>query len=152
MQILGMAVGLFGILVAGILLLRGIANKSFKQFPVFYSYIIYVFCWSIFMYGVHWLDQAAYPSTYWFSFLINILVEFSVLIEISDHIFKNLPALRYLGRAITIAISTVLALIYILPVILGLCETNYQPKLLPIGLTKNNHCILNYSRKLNMKK
>jgi hypothetical protein len=118
MQNLGMAVGLFGILLAGILLFRGIANKSWKQFPIFYSYIGYTFCWSILMYGVYWLDQPAYPTIYWFTFLINILVEFSVLVEISDHIFRNLAALRYLGRAITIAISAVLAVTYILPSII----------------------------------
>jgi hypothetical protein len=117
MQNLGMAVGLFGILLAGILLLRGIANKSWKQFPIFYSYVGYTFCWTILMYGVYWLDQPAYPTIYWSTFLINILVEFSVLVEISDHIFKNLPAIRYLGRAITIAISALLAMIYILPAI-----------------------------------
>ena len=119
MQNLGIAVGLFGILLAGILLLRGIANKSLKQFPIFYSYITYTFCWSVSMYGVYWLDQPAYPTIYWFTFLINVLVEFSVLIEISDHIFRSLPAVRYLGRAITIAISALLAVIYILPAIVN---------------------------------
>ncbi len=93
-------------------------NKSLKEFPLFYSYVSYVFCWSVFMYGVYWLDQPAYPTIYWFTFLINILVEFSVLLEISDHIFKSLPALRYIGRAITIAISAVLAVMYILPSII----------------------------------
>jgi len=117
MQNLGIVIGILGILLAGVALLRGVARKSLRQFPLFYSYILYVFCGSIFMYGVYWLNQPGYPSFYWFYFLISILVEFSVLVEISDHIFKNLPALRHLGRLITIVISTVLALAYILPVI-----------------------------------
>ena len=118
MQNLGIAIGLFGILLAGLLLVRGIGNKCLRQFPLFYSYIVYVFCGSILMYGVYWLKPAAYPSIYWLFFLISILVEFSVVAEISDHIFKNLPALRYLGRAITLIISASLALVYILPVII----------------------------------
>jgi len=118
MQNLGIVIGLLGILLAGTALLRGIARKSLKEFPLFYSYVLYVFCGSIFMYGVYWIDQPAYPSLYWFYFLISILVEFSVLVEVSDHIFKNLPALRRVGRLITIVISAVLALIYILPALL----------------------------------
>jgi hypothetical protein len=115
---LGMVIGICGILLAGIALFRAISSKSLKQFPLFFSYVTYVFCGSILLYGVHWLDPLAYPPLYWLYFLVSILVEFSVLVEISDHIFKNLPALRHLGRAITIVISAVLALFYILPVIL----------------------------------
>jgi hypothetical protein len=41
-----------------------------------------------------------------------------VLVEISDHIFQSFPAIRNLGRALTIVISAVLGLIYVLPVVL----------------------------------
>ena len=118
MQNLGIVIGLLGILLAGTALVRGFARKTLMEFPLFYSYILYVFCGSIFMYGVYWLDRPVYPSIYWLYFLITILVEFSVLVEVSDHIFKNLPVLRRLGRLITLVISAVLALLYILPVIL----------------------------------
>jgi len=84
------------------------------------------------MYVVYWLDRPAYRSVYWLYFLVSILVEFSVLVEISDHIFKNLPALRHLGRAITIVISAVLALVYILPVILW--SSGIPPALLGFAL------------------
>jgi hypothetical protein len=112
-----MAISYCALLLAGIVLLRGFVTRSIKQFPLFYSYIVYAFFGSVVMFLVYWLNRPAYPSVYWIYFLISILVEFSVLVEISDHIFKNLPALRFLGRAITVAISATLALFYILPVI-----------------------------------
>jgi hypothetical protein len=117
MQNLGMVISVCAFLLVGTILLRGIAGKCLKMFPLYYSYMIYVFCGSAFMYLVYWLDRSSYPSAYWLYFLISILVEFAVLVEISDHIFKDLPALRNLGRAITIFISAALALVYILPVI-----------------------------------
>jgi hypothetical protein len=118
MQNLGMAISYCGLFFVGIVLLRGAMTKSMKQFPLFYSYVIYVFCGTVVMYTVYWLDRPAYPSAYWLYFLVSILVEFAVLVEISDHIFQNLTALRLLGRAITIIISAIFAIFYMLPVIL----------------------------------
>jgi hypothetical protein len=132
MQIFGIVVGLLGIAVAGIALLRARATKSLRQFPLFYSYVFYVFCGSIVLYGVYWVNRGIYPSFYWIYFLVSILVEFSVLVEISDHIFVTLPFLRQLGRLITIAISVLLGAIYILPLILY--SSKRAPALLGIAL------------------
>jgi hypothetical protein len=59
-----------------------------------------------------------YPYAYWLYFLLSIVVEFAVLVEISDHLFEPFPAIRQLGRLLTIIISLVLGLVYILPTIL----------------------------------
>lgn len=92
----------------------------------------YALIGSTFMYLVYGLDRKDYPSTYWFYYLISILVEFSVLVEISDHIFQSFPAIRQLGRAITIVISGVFALVYVLPVIVW--SNDRQPALLDFAL------------------
>ncbi len=89
------------------------------MFPLFYSYLIYCLGWSAGMYLIAWLDPKAYPSVYWICYLVSILVEFTVLVEISDHIFQPFPAIRNLGRALTVLISAGLGLLYILPAILG---------------------------------
>ena len=117
MQNLGMAISVCAFLLVGVILFRGISSRHFKLFPLFYSYMAYVLCGSTVMYLVYGLDRRAYPSVYWFYYLISILVEFSVLVEISDHIFQSLPAVRRLGRALTIVTSGVLALLYVLPAI-----------------------------------
>jgi hypothetical protein len=71
------------------------------------------------MYLIYWFDPRGYPSDYWIYFLLGILAEFTVLVEISDQIFRPFPVIRNLGRALTVFISVVLGLIYILPAILG---------------------------------
>jgi hypothetical protein len=118
MHTLGMAASYCAVFLEGLLILRGRRSGLFRLFPLFYSYIIYAFCGTLVMYGVYWRYPREYPSAYWIYYLISILVEFSVLVEISDHIFQFLPAVRHLGRALTIIISAALGLIYMLPVIL----------------------------------
>jgi hypothetical protein len=71
------------------------------------------------MYLIYWLDPKAYPSAYWIYYLVSILVEFTILVEISDQIFRPFPAIRNLGRALTVLISAGLGLLYILPALMG---------------------------------
>jgi hypothetical protein len=89
-----------------------------ERFPLFYSYIGYGLCGSVLMYFVYWLRRDSYPYAFWFYFLLSIIVEFVVLVEISDHLFEPFPAIRQLGRLLTITISLGLGLVYILPTIL----------------------------------
>jgi len=70
------------------------------------------------MYLIYWLRHDSYPYAFWLYFLLSIVVEFAVLVEISDHLFEPFPAIRQLGRALTIIISLGLGLLYILPTIL----------------------------------
>ena len=55
----------------GLLILRGAQEQMFRLFPLFYSYIIYVFCGSLGMYLIYWLTPQAYPSAYWIYFLVS---------------------------------------------------------------------------------
>jgi len=119
MHILGLAISLCGFLLEGLLILRGARSRVFRVFPLFYSYIIYCFCCFLSNYLIYWLGPQIYPSAYWIGYLVSILAEFMVLVEISDQIFRSLPAIRNLGRALTILISVGLGLLYILPTILG---------------------------------
>ncbi len=119
MRILGMVISLFAFSLEGLMILRGARTRLFRLFPLFYSYIIYIFAGSLGMYLIYWLDPRGYPPAYWIYYLLSILAEFTVLVEISDQIFRPFPAIRNLGRALTIASSIVLGLIYILPAILS---------------------------------
>jgi hypothetical protein len=132
MQNLGIFISTCALALAGIVLLRGVRTQSFKLFPLFYSYIFYAFCGSVILYTVYWLDPQAYASAYWLYFLVSILVEFSVLIEVSDHIFERQPAIRKLGRALTVVISTVFALFYVFPVIFS--SSGRRPALFAFAL------------------
>lgn len=112
---LGMFISVCGFLLCAATLARGISRGNFKFFPVFYSYLIYVLAGTGIMYGFLAFDRNAYPSAFWYYYLITILVEFSVLIEISDHIFRPFPAIRQLGRALTITVSCLFAIFYVIP-------------------------------------
>jgi hypothetical protein len=118
MHTLGMMIGLGVFFLEGLLILRGARSGVFRAFPLFYSYIIYCFGSFTIMYLVYWLGPQIYPSAFWVSYLVTILAEFMVLVEISDHIFRPFPAIRSLGRALTVLISAALGLLYILPTIL----------------------------------
>src|SRR5208282_6653836 len=82
MHILGMAISFCGFLLEGLIILRGMRSRVFRVFPLLYSYIIYTFCGCLAMYLIYWLDPQMYPSVYWIYFLIGILAEFMVLVEI----------------------------------------------------------------------
>jgi len=84
------------------------------------------------MYLIYWRDPQLYPSAYWLYYLVSILAEFAVLVEISDQIFRPFPAIRNLGRALTILISIAFGLVYILPAILG--HTPRRPALFDFAL------------------
>jgi hypothetical protein len=78
---------------------------------------VYCLAGTVALYFLHWRAPLHYPSAYWINYLVSILAEFMVLIEISDHIFRAYPAIRSLGRGLTILISVVLGLFYVLPTI-----------------------------------
>ena len=88
------------------------------RFPFFYSYLGCGFCGTVALFLIFRFRHHAYPYAYWLYFLLGIVVEFAVLVEISDHLFAPFPAIRQLGRALTIIISFGLGLMYILPTIL----------------------------------
>jgi uncharacterized protein YjeT (DUF2065 family) len=115
MNNLGIALGCCVLVLEGLLILRGAANRAYRVFPLFYSYIAYCFCWVVGMYIIRSLDPEVYPSAYWICYLVSILMEFMVLIELSDHIFQPFPAIRSLGRALTCLVSVILGLLYVLP-------------------------------------
>ena len=118
MHTLGISISLCAFALEVGLVLRGAQIKVFRSFPLFYSYITYATCATVALYIIYFLDRPIYRSLFWINYLINDLAEFAVLVEISDHVFKPLVAIRSLGRALTIALTTGFGLLYILPTIL----------------------------------
>jgi hypothetical protein len=56
-----------------------------------------------------------YATVFWFYFLVSLLAEFAVLVEISDRIFNPYPAVRKLGRFATFCICLTFLALYVLP-------------------------------------
>lgn len=61
---------------------------------------------------------AHYNRAHWFRVLLWYVVEFAVLVEISDHIFKPYLAIQKLGRLLSAGLCVMFSFLYILPPIL----------------------------------
>jgi hypothetical protein len=118
MHLLGIIVGLGTLVLEAVLLCRAKQERLLMRFPFFYSYLACMFLGTVAGFVAYWARPSVHPSVYWFHYLLTIVVEFAVLLEISDHIFQPFPAIRNLGRSLTILISVVLGTTYILPAIL----------------------------------
>ena len=91
MHIAGMTTSVCALLLCGVLIGRGAENTLFRHFPLFYSYLIFNFSGSACLFLIYWRFPQIYPSAYWIYYLVSVLVEFTVLVEISDHIFSRVP-------------------------------------------------------------
>lgn len=117
METAGWSLTLIGLVLLSLLVWRARVARLLSLFPVFYSYIIYVLCGTVTLTAIYAIRPRWYATGFWFHELVCVLVEFAVLVEIADHMFQPFPAIRNLGRALTILLSVALGLIYILPAI-----------------------------------
>jgi len=96
------------------LIIRARQGRFLSRFPLFYSYIVYLLVGSLVPLLLSWVNSPYYRSVFWYHFMITLVVEFAVIVEISDHIFGSYPAIRELGRLVAFCISGVF-LFYIIP-------------------------------------
>jgi len=115
MEMYSLIIGVIGLILEAALILRGRRSGLLRQFSLFYSYITFYFSVSLAIFLIYWLRQDFYPLAYWFCYLVSLLAEFAILLEISDHIFEPYAAIRQLGRFLTVCICAVLCVLYILP-------------------------------------
>jgi len=118
MGIAGWSLTPIGLVLLSLLVWRAGAARLLSLFPVFYFYIIYVLCGTVALTAIYLVRPRWYATGFWFHQLVCVLVEFGVLVEIADHMFRPFPAIRQFGRALVILISFTFALVYILPTIL----------------------------------
>jgi hypothetical protein len=100
------------------LILRARQGKFLSAFPLFYSYVAYMFPATTFVLLIYWLRPEHYANVFWFHFMITLVAEFAVLMEISDHIFAPYAAVRQLGRFLTITVCAVFFIFYVFPPLL----------------------------------
>lgn len=115
MQIYFLAIAVSGLALEAALLIRAKRGRFLSQFPLFYSYIGCVLCGSTITFVVYYAWPAWYAHAFWFYFMITLLAEFAVLLEISDHTFSAYRAIRQLGRLLTIGLCGIFVAGYVLP-------------------------------------
>jgi hypothetical protein len=114
MRLLSLAIGLAETALPLLLLWRAGKGKFIARFPLFYSYVVYGLGWSTAVFVSSQFFSPLPWTIYWRFFLVNLIAEFGVLVEISDHIFNPYPAIRNLGRVLTVLICVVFS-VFILP-------------------------------------
>lgn len=102
-------------LLGALILLRAFRGRLLFRFKFFYSYMAFSLVTGLAMLLVYVSVPSFYPTFFWVRFLATLIVEFAILIEISDHIFEPYPAIRRLGRFLNLAALTLFFLLYILP-------------------------------------
>jgi hypothetical protein len=106
------------ILLEATLMLRAKQGKFLSCFPLFYSYVAYLFLGSTFGLLIYRLRPEHYVSVFWFHFTVILVAEFAVVMEISDHLFAPYAAVRQLGRFLTITVCGVFFIFCIFPPLL----------------------------------
>lgn len=111
------AIVLFYVLVV-LLIVRAAAGRFFSEFPFFFSYLIYLVATSVLINLADITGARFYVTAYWWRFFTLAVAEFALLLEIADHLFRPYPAIRKMGRLITLGITLVFSVLYIVPPLL----------------------------------
>lgn len=104
--------------LAVVTVVRAARGGYFARFPYFFSYVIYLLFTSIFVNLADVLGLRFYVTLFWLRFFSLAIAEFALLVEIGVHIFRPYPAIRELGKLITLGITLAFSAFYILPVLM----------------------------------
>lgn len=112
------ALTIISVVLLVLLLTRAIQGGFVSRLPFFYSYIVFILAHTGVQVVLLLFFPRYRPAVFWFGFAISAIVEFAVLIEISDHMFERYLAIRKLGRFACFSLTIFFALVYILPAFL----------------------------------
>jgi hypothetical protein len=87
-----------GILLEALLLVRGLQSKLITKFPIFYSYLLFVFTQELLRFGVYRWAQNFYSPVYWITQLIGLVMGSAVVFEIYRMGLKEFPGTAKLVR------------------------------------------------------
>lgn len=107
MRVFSLAIALIQMALLLLLAWRAAKGKFIGRFPLFYSYVFYWLCWSTAVVISSQFFSHLQWTIFWRFFLVNMVAEFGVLVEISDHIFNPFPLIRRLSRVLTVCICIV---------------------------------------------
>lgn len=108
----------FFFLLGFVIVVRAVSGRHLPQYPFFHSYLIYILATGIAGWVIDLWFTPHFAAFFWLRFLTLVVAEFALLVEIGDHAFAPYPVLRQLGRLVTLGISAVFSVIYVLPSLL----------------------------------
>lgn len=107
------------------ILVRAVREKHFSRYAFFHTYLISFLAAGIVGLGVLVWASKLYPTYFWIKFLALAIAEFAVVMEIGDHVFRSHPALRALGRFVTIGVAGLFVVLYTLPPLMEIQPTEF---------------------------
>src|SRR5579864_8486413 len=95
---LTLSIWLCGILLEMLLLFRGFRTKLVRKYPLFYSYIFYVFLQSLVRFFVGHERHDLYASVYWITQFLAVVIGCVVVFEIFHIVLAEYPGTARLAR------------------------------------------------------
>src|SRR5450631_3658246 len=99
-----------GLVLALVILARMVHNRTFRKYPVFYSYIACVFLVSAGLYvlRVGWPQKTVmYGNWYWRTQLITMLIGYGVILDLSRRALAAYPGAERFVRTIGLGVFVV---------------------------------------------
>ncbi|HEY2934558.1 MAG TPA: hypothetical protein VGK99_22710 [Acidobacteriota bacterium] len=110
----GSAIGL-GLALQALLLWQCLKVGHWRNYPLFFSYLVYTFLRTIALVIFRGLKHPAYPLIYWDTNVGAILLRFGVAFEVFRHIFVRESALgKIAGRAVVLVLVVFAAAFFLL--------------------------------------
>ena len=104
--------------IAAVLLVRAWRGNCLGQYFLFYSYLFFGLLCAVALWFVVTFFPALYRVVYWPVVMVGLLVEFAVLLDISNHLFRPYPIIRGLARLATGGLCVSLFMLYVFPPIM----------------------------------
>jgi hypothetical protein len=95
---LTMAIWWLAVLLEALLLLRGVQEKLVRQFPLFYSYILFVFVEEYLRYCAYRWYPLHYSQVYWATQFLSLVIGSAVIFEIYRVGLRGFPGTASMAR------------------------------------------------------
>lgn len=95
---LGQIIWWSGITIEAVILARALFGKLLKQYPAFYSYLLFVWMQSILRFSVYRARPQVYPKVFWTTEWLGVLVGCAVVFEIYRVGLRAYPGTARLAR------------------------------------------------------
>lgn len=117
---LGQIIWWGGITIEAVILARGLFGRLPRQYPAFYTYVLFVWLQSILRFSVYHARPQLYPKVYWITEYLGVLAGCAVVFEIYRLGLRAYPGTARLAR-------NLLAFVLILAFVKATTETGNNP-------------------------
>jgi hypothetical protein len=110
LHLIGLILWWVGLFLEAVILARMVLTRNFKNYPVFYLYILCVFLISGGLYLLYWKtagttgDLTAYSKWYWPTQLLTLIVGYGVILDFARRSFAPYPGADRFVRVVGLSI------------------------------------------------